>query len=141
MCNKTSPLAGAYTGAFFCFKLWSAVTCSEGFGNDVVMVARAAQDVLDGNVAEDSALFVGAMIEFSCDGSLTECSIINSKRKRTQYWGGGYTRKRIHEFSGTDCHCRRNRSSFLIFLHAMRRVTPNCGEVCSGEPRKGRWWL
>jgi hypothetical protein len=35
MCRSTSPWPGAYTGASTCFKLWSAVTCSEGFGSGV----------------------------------------------------------------------------------------------------------
>ena len=35
MCSRTSPWVGAYTGASSCFKLWSAVTCSDGFGSGV----------------------------------------------------------------------------------------------------------
>lgn len=44
ICSRTSPLAGAYTGASCSFNLWSAVTCREGLGSDVVIVARGDFD-------------------------------------------------------------------------------------------------
>ena len=39
ICSKTSPCPGAYTGASCSFNFWSAVTCNEGFGSDVLIVA------------------------------------------------------------------------------------------------------
>ena len=43
MCRSTSPWPGAYTGASTCFRLWSAVTCSEGFGSGVDSVLFSAK--------------------------------------------------------------------------------------------------
>jgi hypothetical protein len=44
MCRRTSPRAGAYTGASSCFNLWSAVTINDGFGNGVERVLGVLVD-------------------------------------------------------------------------------------------------
>jgi len=59
MCKRTSPFAGAYTGASSSFKLWSFVTCSDGFGNGVDIVCRDAPLVFAGKGFKGSALEAG----------------------------------------------------------------------------------
>jgi hypothetical protein len=63
ICNNTSPFAGAYTGASCNFRLWSAVTCSEGFGSGVLIVGFCVAWAME---LEDESTSAGAI--FTCRG-------------------------------------------------------------------------